>query len=726
MRDVPRILAVICLVAGRATAVPSFVNEVMPVISKSGCNGGGCHGNQKGKGRLKLSLWGDLPKSDHLALRESPRLNNTNPQESLILRKPTLNLDHEGGKRFGSGSEAYRILSDWIAAGTPYDGDSAPELTKLEVSTPDSAVKDPDETIQLTVTATFSDGSERDVTKWAVYETSNLQAECNALGRVRFLNYGETSVLVRYLNIREAVTVRCIPASPGFAWSDPPANNYIDRFVFKKLRRWRSSPVALCDDATFIRRATLDITGLLPTADEARRFVDSKDPEKRTRLADTLLQRPEFAEFWAVKWADLLRVEEKVLDRKGVAAFYGWIRDSIAEGKPLDRFAGEILAAEGSTYKNPPANFYRALRDPTSRAEAAAQVFLGTRLQCAKCHNHPYERWTQDDYYQFAAVFDGLDYKIVENKRRDKLDKHQFIGEQLVQRISKRVFNDPRTGKPPAPSLLDSVNVPDGDERFHVTAEWIGGHDLFAKMQANRIWFHLMGRGLVNPVDDFRVTNPSSHPGLLEALAHDLRESRFDLRTLIRRIVLSRTYQTSSQPGSENVMRVENYACQEVRRLSAEQLVDSLHQVMDVPARFKGYPEGTRAAQLGGVQAVFRDTGTDSDRFLRLLGKPGRLLSSDVERSSETTLAQVFALTGGGTLDGLLTRSGGRLDRLVDSSLEDENIIRRLFWTTLTRAPSRVEVKACLAHLQSQPNRRVTLEDIVWGLVNAKEFLLRR
>jgi len=711
----------------------SFARDVMPVLSRANCNGGGCHGHREGKAGFKLSLWGESPALDLKAILESEkRANVRDPLASRILRKPTLQSEHEGGMRFGAASPEFRILRQWLETGAPDDTATAPKLVALEVTPESHLLIEPETEMQVKVEATFANGETRDVTYWSVYTLSNLDAEVSREGRVRFAKPGETTLLVRYLDRRVSARLAHVPARPDFVWGEVPEANSIDTHAFEKLRAFRMNPSGLCDDATFVRRVFLDIIGVLPTADEARAFVGDADPGKRAKLVDALLARPEYAEFWALKWSDLLRNEEKVLDRTGVGKFHGWLRDGFAEGKGLDRLARELVTARGSTYANPPANYYRALRDPVDRAEATAQVFLGARLRCAKCHNHPFDRWTQDEYYAFAAVFDGIDYKIGENKRSDKFDKHQFVGEQEVELVSQREFKDPRTNHPPQPRLLgaESPTIAEDRDRFEQLADWITAPDnpLFARVQANRIWFHLFGRGLVDPVDDFRATNPPSHPELLDALARDLVEGGYDARHLIRRIANSRVYQLSSEPNATNAEDALNYARAPTPRLPAETLLDALHTALGLPPKFKRYEEITRATALPGIEGAFLDKNPHhDDRFLRLFGKPPRLINSDAERLNDTSLAQVFELTSGETVQSLLEAKDNRLDVLLASGQDDGAILDTLYWSTVTRPPTDSERAALLAYLAERPGdaRRGALQDIAWALVNSKEFMFR-
>ena len=712
-----------------AAAAVSYRNDILPILTRAGCNLGACHGAQTGKGELTLSLRGEDPVKDHAALVEK-FVNTGTPEKSFLLRKAILDVKHEGGKRFEKDSESYELLHRWIAQGANRDLPGEPTLVGLEVTPEEKVLFEPETSVRLSVTARYSDGSTRDVNRWAIYEPTALNVEVSPDGLVESHRPGETTVNVRFLGKQAPVRLAFVPDRPGFVWSDPPAHNFIDEALHAKWKTLRLNPSEPCDDATFVRRVHLDLLGLVPTEKEARAFLDDENPDKRAHLVETLLQRPEFADFWALKWADLLRVEEKVLDNQGVAAFHGWIRKSIAENKPLDRFAREVVSSLGSTYEVAASNYYRALRAPDQRAEAIAQIFLGVRLNCAKCHNHPFEKWTMDDYYQFSAVFDGIDYEIKENKRYDKNDKNNFVGEQVVKFVDKRDLKDPRSGKAPVPRLLGEQEPLSSDpRRLEKLGAWMTSpdHPLFARVQINRIWFHLMGRGLVDPVDDFRATNPPVNPALLDALTDDFVRSGFDLRHAIRTICASRAYQLGSEPNASNVDDEINFARTLPRRLSAEQLLDSVHLILGGLPSFEGYEKPMRAAQLPGVQAVYRPKSpTSADTFVRLFGKPPRLTNSDTERTTDTSLAQVFELTSGSTLNGLLTKKGNLLDRLVDEQLADEPLVDRLYRTILTRSPSGEELSSTATYLQAANNRREALEDLAWSLLNAKEFLLRR
>ena len=741
-------------VADSLHAAPvTFQTDVAAVISKAGCNLGTCHGNATGKGGFKLSLRGGDLDYDHAALVRDQfgrRVNALSPDDSLLLQKATQAVAHEGGKRFDKDSWEYRTLREWIASGANRESPGAPTLVKLEVTPREQYLIEPASSVEVKVTAKFSDGSARDVTDIACYEVVSVAvADVSTTGRVTRKESGETTVLVRFLHLQEPVRLAFVPARPGFKWAGTAPQNFVDEHVFAKLKTLRMNPSALAGDEVFLRRAYLDLLGILPTAEEAKRFVGEAGklspnsklktqnsklglPGKRAALIDELLERPEFADFWALKWADLLRVEEKTLDAKGMQDFHRWLRASIASGKPMDQFARELIASRGSTYANPEANFYRANRTPVIRAEAAAQVFLGTRLQCAQCHNHPFDRWTQDDYYDWAALFARVDYKILENKRRDTNDKHEFIGEQIVYLARKGSVTNPRTEKAAEPRFLGAPKQSfEQQDELEALAAWMTAptNPRFARAQVNRIWFHLMGRGIVDPIDDFRATNPASHPALLDGLTAEFVKSGFSLRHVIRLVMNSRAYQTASEPNDTNADDELNYARAPLRRLTAEQMFDTLHQVAGVTAEFKGQPAGTRAAELPGARTEGRRgkrAQMSPDVFLAMFGKPPRLLTCECERSTDTSLGQAFFMLSGPAVNELLTRSDNRLGTLLDSGKPNRAIVAELYWTTLTRPPSPTELTKTLAHIEQAKDRRAGVEDVLWGLVNAKEFVLRR
>jgi hypothetical protein len=710
----------------------AFRNDVMAVLSKAGCNQGTCHGNQNGKGGFKLSLRGDDPAYDYEALTREMlgrRTDPLRPTESLLLLKATAQVPHEGGKRFAADSLEYSILQRWIAAGLTPDPADTPRVNSIEVTPASQVLVEPADRVQFRVRARFDDGSERDVTRWAIYEPSTTGAAVSAEGEVRRERLGETAILVRYLDQRVTVPLAFVPARPDFQWPNPPQANFIDGHIFAKQKTLRVAPSELCSDAIFVRRTYLDVLGLLPTAAELRAFVDDQDPDKRRRLVDQLLRRPEFADYWALKWADLLRVEEQLLDRKGVQVVHQWLRQSINEGKPLNELARELIAGRGSTYTQPTANFYRALRDPQTRAEATAQVFLGIRLQCARCHNHPSDRWTQDDYYGLAAFFARVGYRVIEN--RGEALEHEYIGEQVVYWAREGELTHGRTGVAAMPRLPDAAASSDSSAaRLQTFADWVASPDnpFFARAQVNRIWYHLLGRGIVDPIDDFRASNPPVNGPLLDELARDFVAHGHDLRHTIRTVMASRTYQLSSSPNATNRDDETNFSHVIPRPLPAEVLLDALTQVLGVPAKFTGHPPGLRAVQLPGVQRVRGSNRgvTPAEKFLEVFGKPARRLSCECERAGEPTLAQVLQLVTGELVRESLRAPDNRIGQLLAAKKSNPAIVEELYLSALGRSPSATETQVLLEMLASASDRRAALEDLAWGLVTSKEFWLRR
>jgi hypothetical protein len=731
------------IVAGPArveAAEAPFEREVMAVLSRAGCNAGACHGNLNGKGGFKLSLRGEDGAFDLMVLSRdmlARRVDRHRPDNSLLLLKATGQVPHEGGVRFAKGSSEYAILRSWIAAGCRADPPSAPRLTKLEVSPANKILVDPADRFRIVCTAQFADGSTRDVTSLCAFDfTATGMARITPEGEVIREQTGEVVLLVRYLGFVSPVRIVFLPDRPTPDLSKASINNEIDRLVLAQLKELRLAPADLAPAPVFLRRAYLDALGILPTPAETRLFLADTRPDKRERLIDSLLARPEFAEYWAQKWSDLLRNEEKALDRKGVAVFYRWIAAQLDADRPLNEFARDLLAARGSTYANPPANFWRAIRDPLIRAESVAQVFLGVRVGCARCHNHPFDRWTMDDYYGFAACFTRIDYRVLENKRKDDLDKHEFVGEQIV--LSKRdgEMINPRTKQPIAPRFLGSPTPDLGAEgdRLAALAAWVASPDngFFARAQVNRIWLHLMGRGLVDPNDDFRASNPPSNPELLDWLASDFAQSGFRLKPMVKRIMMSRTYQLAATTRDRSVMSDDlHYSHALVAPLEAEQLLDALSQVTGMPARFTGYPRGLRANQLPApAQAVQqggrRGTVTLGERFLRTFGKPDRLLTCECERNDDPGLLQAFQMITGELQNSMIRDPDNRIGALLDGGKSDAEMLEEFYLAALCRFPNDAEAKKLLAFLGGAKDRRKCWEDVVWALVNSKEFLLRR
>jgi hypothetical protein len=718
----------------RADESVSFRNDVMAVLSRAGCNQGTCHGNLNGKAGFKLSLRGQDPDFDFAVLTRDMlgrRLNPQQPEASLVLLKATASVPHEGGQRFAVNSIQYKIVRQWIADGLSADQPATPKLNRLEVTPTEQFLVQPQVETRISVKAHFTDGSVRDVTHLAVFESTQPGIGVEGDGTVRSSLPGQTTILVRYLQQQVMVRLAFVAERPNFAWANPRPFNYIDEHVFARLKKLRMNPSDVCSDSVFLRRTYLDLLGILPKPAEVKRFLADQRPDKRARLIDELLERPEFADFWAQKWSDILRNEEKQLDRKGVQIFYKWIRQCLADNLPLNEFARQLVASRGSTYREPAANYYRALRDPQTRMEATAQVFLGVRMQCAKCHNHPFDQWTQNDYHRLTAFFSHVKYRVVENNRKDKLDKHEFDGEQVVWMDHWSEHLHPVTRQVLQPRFLGAdtpVLGPDVD-RLQVLADWIANpkNPFFARTQVNRIWFHLLGRGIVDPDDDFRLSNPPVNPELLDALARDFVAHKFNLKHLVRIIMNSRTYQTSAQPNDTNREDEINFSHAIIRSLQAEQLLDAIAQATDVQQKFDGFPLGTRATQLPGAMVPGRGkTALDSDKFMRLFGKPERLLSCDCERSEDTTLNQALQMITGQLVNKAVAAADNRLGKLLAAGKTNAAILEELYLATLCRLPGDRECEVLLARIERAVDRRQALEDVLWALLNAKEFLLRQ
>jgi hypothetical protein len=702
----------------------SYRLDVVALLSKAGCNMGACHGNLNGKGGFRLSLRGDDPGFDLASMTRDQfgrRTDLANPLESLIVRKPTGLLPHEGGLRFPLRSPEAETLLAWIAAGGRDDEATAPKLSRIRVFPAERIVAAPGLAQQLVVSAEFSDGSRRDVTRQASYDVNDpTRVSVTADGRVEARGPGEVTVAVRYLGGRGISRLAFLPDRPDFVWREQPVNNFIDTLVFAKLKALKIHPSEPADDAAFLRRASLDALGRLPSPEEARAFLTDASPEKRERLVDRLLARAEFADFWALKWADLLRNEEKTMGAKGVWVFQRWLRDQLERDVPLDEFARQLLTARGSTWKNPPASFYRTNRDPTTAAETVGQVFLGVRLQCARCHNHPFDVWTQDDYYGLAACFSNIQRKDINNIRRDNLDTHEINGDEIIYLSGQPELVQPRTGammepKPPRGPKLELRDDPDALDDL---AAWLTRNNRqFARNMTNRVWFHLLGRGIVDPVDDFRDSNPPSNPALLDALTDAFMKGGMRLRPLVALIMKSRVYQLGSRPNATNADDEANFARASVRLLPAEVLLDAIGQALGQPGTFPDAPAGFHAVQLAGARM--------GGEFLKVFGKPDRLLTCECERSESTTLAQAFQLINGEAVRRSLEAVDNRIGRLLKSGATDEAILDEIHLAALSRHPTESERRAILDHLAKAPDRRKAWEDACWAILNSKEFLLR-
>lgn len=698
----------------RETTPVSFRNEVIPALTKAGCNQGICHGTPTGKGGFRLSLQGYAPDLDYQCIvREgnSRRINPSDPGRSLILLKPMVEVPHAGGKRLSPDMPEFKILTRWIAEGAHDDPPNAPELKSVEILPGARTLKVPGAKQQVAVVAHYSDGTARDVTSVAKLSTSDEDsASISREGMVEGLRRGTVAVLVRFREELQTLPLTLIKDVPGFAWNNPPAQNYIDNLVYQRLKLFQIPASGLSSDTEFLRRSYLDTVGMLPKPEEVRAFLADPRPEKRARLIDQLTQRPEFADFWAVKWADVLRIQDETLHEGGARAFFKWVRESIAGNKPVNQFVHELLTASGGTLDHPPAGFYRTTSEPDETSQAVAQLFLGVRMGCAKCHNHPFDRWTQDEYYELAAFFAQV---------RTKGGKGE--DEDTIYLDADGEVSHPRTGKTMLPKLLGAEfpRLKPGEDRRQALANWVVAKDnpFFAREMVNRTWANLLGRGLVEPIDDFRASNPSVNQPLLDALAKDFVEHGYDFRYLVRTIMKSRTYQltASSVPLNHDDQLYFSHA--NSRMLTAEQLADAIAQVTGVPEVYEGYPPGTRAMQIAGTKG--------RSPFMKVFGRPERNLNCECEREKEPTLFQALAMISGRAIQNKLHSDEGRIAELAKSSTPLPRVVEELYLSTLTRFPTNRETREWNAYLGKQPDRRQALEDLGWVLLNSKEFLFR-
>jgi hypothetical protein len=699
----------------------SFRHDMIAAVNVGGCNAGACHGTPSGKNGFRLSLRGYDPAADYLQLTrdvQGRRTDRLDPQASLILQKALGRVPHEGGQRFLPSSVPAQVFRAWLTEGLRDDPADLPPLAGIEVLPGGRVLNQPARWQQLAVLARYGDGSVRDVTRLTVFSSSDSAvAEVSNTGLVEFGQSGEVAILCRYLDEMLSVRFTYLEPKPGFAWTSPVENNYADRLVFNKLKMLSIQPSELCSDQEFVRRAFLDVCGILPTAEDTTNFLAAKNKDKRARLIDALLERPEYADFWTLKWADVLRVNRKTIQLKGAHVYQDWLHERIAQNTPFDQVVHELLTANGNTFANPPANYYRIARDPQNLAETTAQLFFGIRMQCAKCHNHPFERWTQDDYYSMAAFF----ARVRQKADGDQKPNPMAVGAEVIYSDRGGEVVQPRTGKVMPPKFMGGAvaTVPPGKDRREVLADWLAsaGNPFFAKSTANRIWFHLMGRGIVDPVDDFRDSNPSANDELMAALAKDFADHHFDAKYIIRVILNSRTYQLSAQSNDFNKDDVKYFSHAVTKLLTAEQLLDAICTATQMPEKFAGLPLGMRAAQLpdGEVNHV----------FLKTFGQPARELACECEREGDSNLAQALQLINGPTINEKVRNPDNRLGKLLNKKVADTEVLRDLYLATLSRTPAEAEVKASLEHVAKSKDKRKAWEDVQWALLNSKEFLFR-
>jgi hypothetical protein len=694
----------------------SFRNQVVPILTKLGCNSGGCHGKQLGQNNFKLSLLGFDTDFDFNALVKEARgrrIFPASPDNSLLLLKAVGAVPHGGGRRIDPASTEYGLLLRWIQQGTPKGSDKDPRVTSIQCF-PKARVVGSNGKQQVLVTAFYSDGTRRDVTHEAQFKSNDLNlAAVDLTGLIHTHDStGDTSVMARYMGQVDvcnlSIPLAEIPAKAPVVVV--PKNNYIDELVQRKWQQLKIVPSPLADDATFLRRAYLDVIGTLPTPAETRAFLADKSADKRAKLIDHLLQRNEYADFWAVKWGDLLRNQRQGQkeQQRGTFAFHAWIRNAFATNMPYDQFVRNIIAAQGTVDQHPPVIWYRTVRNLTHQTNDTAQLFLGTRINCAQCHHHPYEKWSQDDYYQLQAFFARMGRKSGETAQEPAI----FV------KLDGQVRN-PVTNKIMQPRGLDGpeLKIGEDDDPRHKLVDWMAApkNPFFARALANRMWAHFMSRGLVEPVDDLRVTNPPSNPELLDALAQDFIQHKFDLKHLIRSIMTSSSYQLSSEPHVGNVHDKQSYARAYPRRLLAEVLLDAISTLTGVQENFGGLPKGTRAIQLPDESV--------GSYFLDVFGRPTRETPCECERPREANLAQALHLLNSGDLHNKIASANGRIASMLKAKKKDAEIVEELFLLAFSRLPRVEEMRNGLDYVAGENDRRAAFEDVLWALLNTKEFL---
>lgn len=690
-----------------------FYHQVVPIMTKAGCNGGGCHGKAAGQAGFKLSLLGFEPQEDyeHLVIESrGRRLFPAIPERSLLLQKAINETAHGGGQRLTKDSHEYDILRRWIATGMPPGNINQRTIERIDIW-PQTRQLTKQANQQLSVVAVYTDGSRADVTRNALFESNNTDlAKVDASGFVQLGEHaGDVAVMARYQG-KVAVFRASIPLGVPIE-SFPPTRNLVDEHVFAKLKILGIPPSAECDDSTFIRRATLDICGRLPTAAEAQQFVASAEPNKVEQLVDRLLNSEEYADFFARKWVLILRNKrDSVGEQAGSFAFHQWLKDSFFKNKPYDLLVRELLTASGSLSTNPPLTWWREVSETESRVEDTAQLFLGQRLQCARCHHHPFEKWSQADYYQMAAFF-----STVTRKEGPTPEDPMF-----VSRVANASAAHPRSGQSLRPTGLDApaANLTPADDPRAELVNWMvdPNNAFFAKSLVNRYWKHFLATGLVEPEDDLRVTNPATNPDLMDALALEFVKSHFDLKQLIRTICTSSTYRLGSDANAHNLSDTSSYARYYPKRLSAEVLLDAIDQAAMTDSSFETLPIGTRAVQLP-------DTGFGS-YFLDVFGLPGGATACECERLNEATLAQSLHLLNSKEIQAKLISDAGRAAAMNASSQPLSELVNDLYWSAFARPAKPDEIAAIEKYVSERPDhKRQAMEDIVWAIVNSKEFI---
>jgi hypothetical protein len=691
-----------------------FSRDVVPVLTRMGCNQGACHGAQHGKGGFKLSLFGFDPVFDFAQVVQSAegrRVVLSDPERSILLQKPTLQLEHGGGERLKISDPGYETLKRWLEDGVPEPTNKDPIVTSVEVW-PQHRIMVPDEQQQILVRATWEDGVSKDVTDTVQFDTLNEGvAVVSPGGLVTAKGKGETHIMIRFAGQATVVQIT-LPYAKLEKYPDYQPNNFIDEKLLVKWKDLGLTPSALCSDDDFFRRIHLDTLGTLPSPDDVKAFLADKAPDKRQKAIEKVLDRPEFVDNWALKWGDLLLINRKAMQDRGMWSFHNWVRASIRDDKPVDRMVQEIITAEGSTFTEGPANFFMTSRNPADWAESSSQIFLGVRIGCAKCHHHPFEKWSQDDYYGMSAFFVRLGTK---NSQEFGL----FGREQVVYLKDTGEQTHPRKGGAVKPHPLDGADMDDPIDRRVKLAEWITSPDnpFFARNMVNRFWGYYMGRGLVEPLDDMRATNPASNPDLLDALASDFIAHKYDLKHLLRTIMNSRAYQLSSLKTEGNAADAQNvhFTRFHVRRLTAEQMADAIDHATGTQTKYKGLPLGTKAVQLPDPEV--------NTFLLDTFGKPSRQIVCECERTSQPNIAQAMHLLHGDFLNIKLADGKGRIALLFKAKVKLPDIVTELYLVTLSRPPRPEEVQRGETWITTAPTPQEGAQDLLWALLNTREFL---
>jgi Protein of unknown function (DUF1553)/Protein of unknown function (DUF1549)/Bacterial Ig-like domain (group 2) len=702
----------------------SFRNHVIPVMTKMGCNQGACHGALAGKNGFKLSLRGYDPDADYDTLTRSSvgrRVSLTDPAASLIVAKPSFAIPHGGGKRFAKDSLEYRVVEEWIASGAPPPTAKDVQIRGLEVF-PAAAVLAPEAEQQIVVRAKYSDGHSEDVTRWVKFSSSNEgAATVDDWGRAKMTGSGEAAITLYYSSrvLYSRLSVPFPNEISATAYDKFPRRNFIDELAVAKWKSLHLAPSKIADDAEFLRRAYLDSIGLLPTSEDVENFLADQSPDKRAKLVDRLIQREEFVDYWSYKWSDLLLVSSRRLNSTAMFAFYDWIRESVKQNKPWNKFASDIFLSSGSTRENGALNYFVLHKDPIELSENATQAFLGQRITCARCHNHPLEKWTQVQYFQMANLFARVGVK-----------NGGMAGENIVFAKASGDVLYPKLARPLPPAPLDSASIPidSTQDRRIVFAKWLTSPDnaMFSRTVVNRVWANFMGRGLVDPMDDLRATNPASNEELLAALSKDFVDHGYDVQRLIRTVMTSSLYQLSSEANATNQSDNIYYSKHIIRRLNAEVILDAMSQVTGAPTAFSGYPAGTRALQLPDTQV--------KSEFLASFGRPPRILCDAAERAMDPTISQALHVINGDTLNKKLSAPEGTIALFLKLGLSDRRILEYMYLSAFSRYPSDSERAALASALEKtrlekgteearRDAHRQALEDMVWAMLTSKEFL---